>query len=804
MHYRKLGALFIILFSISLSAQSNNMGSVIGFVKDSLSGEPIEFVNVMLENNVDSAAILGAVTNHNGKFEFKNVKYGKYSIKVSYLGYKTKITSMFTINSKNNLIDAGTILLVGTTVTLEDVLVTSQKSLFSNSIDKKVYNVSQDIMSKSGSASDLLQNVPSVQVDIDGGVTLRGSSNVLIMINGKTSPLMGRNQSVILQGIPANTIDKIEVITNPSAKYRPDGTSGIINIVLKKNRNTGLNGTVNGNLGLEGRHNVGFHLNYNTGDLNIYGGYNLRKDNRKRVDTDDRQQIDSAFNVVNYNQNNNGLYNPLSHFVTLGADYSLDNTNQLGLSGNYFYNSFTRNDFTNNFYSDGSGDLIENYNRNRHDNEFEKESDYTIYFEHRFPADDHKLRIEFTGSHAPELEDNHFTNIYYYPVLPTTYDNTSIKQTEDINQLTVEYSDPLSENTNLEAGYEGNFHKNDFDFYSEYFDTTQEKFATNIGQTSHFIYNENIHAVYGILEHNFGSFGLQGGLRVEQSYGKANLVTTDSSFNKNYFNIYPTMHIAYNLSDLYKIQLSYSRRVRRPESDDINPFPEYRDPRNIRAGNPNLLPEYIHSLELGFNYQNDQYSILPSLYYRYRSNGFTRVTNLINDTTSVTTEENLSNDQSAGLEIILSANAGKLFTTNLSTDIFYNQIDASNLGYSNKKSIISWSGNLTMDFNLTKTLLFQINSNYRSARLTPQGEFRPRFVFNIGARQEFFEGKLSLLFTLSDLFNTLKREINVDTPKLIENSVATRDSQIFYLGLSYNFGTQSEKKKDVKLNYEEN
>ncbi len=793
-----------LLYCISISAQPINSGSITGFVKDSSTTKPLVYVNVLLQNNTESLKSAGAITDHNGKFEFSNVKFGQYLIKISYIGYRNKITQPFSVNAENKRIDFGTIFLRDTTVTLEEVLITSKKALFNNQIDKKVYNVDQDIMSKSGSASDLLQNVPSVQVDIDGNVSLRGSSNVLVMINGKTSPLMGSNQATVLQSIPANTIEKIEVITNPSAKYRPDGTSGIINIVLKKNKSTGFNGSVNGNLGLAGRHNAGFHLNYNTGDLNIFGGYNLRKDNRKRVDTDNRQQIDSSFNVINYNQNNNGLYYPLSHFVTLGADYSLDNSNQFGLSGNYFYNSFTRNDFTNNFYSDGSGNVIENYNRNRHDNEFEKELDYTAYFEHRFLADDHKLKIEFTGSHSPEQEDNHFTNIYYYPLFPTTYDNTLIKQTEDINQLSVDYSDPLSENTNLEAGYEGNFHKNDFDFYSEYFDTTQNKFVTDNGQTSHFIYNENIHAVYGILEHSFGSFGFQGGLRVEQSYGKANLVTTDSTFNKNYFNIYPTMHIAYNLSALSKIQLSYSRRIRRPESDDINPFPEYRDPRNIRAGNPKLLPEYIHSIEIGFSYQNDQFSILPSLYYRYRKNGFTRVTTLINDTTSLTTEENLSHGQSAGLELILSGNSGKTLNVNINTDIFYDQIDASNLGYSNKKSIISWSGNCTIDLNLTGSLLFQLNSNYRSARLTPQGEFRPRLVVNLGARKEFMDGKLSLLLTVSDIFNSLRREININTPLLVETAVGTRDSRIFYVGLSYNFGSQNKKSKETQLKYDEN
>ena len=708
------------------------------------------------------------------------------------------------IDIKNKNLDIGTIYLRDTTITLEEILVTSQKSLFNNEIDKKVYNVSQDIMSKTGSASDLLQNVPSVQVDIDGVVTLRGSSNVLIMVNGKTSPLMGSNQSMVLQGIPANTIEKIEVITNPSAKYRPDGTSGIINIILKKNTDAGFNGTVNGNLGLNDRYNGGFHLNYNSGDFNIFGGYNIRKDNRKRINTDVRQQVDSASNIINYNENFDANYRPLSHFVTLGIDYSPENINQFGISGNYFYNGFIRNDVSGSIYTNAFGNITENYDRNRYDKEFEKESDYNLYYEHRFLKENHKIRLEFTGSHAPELENNHYTNIYYYPDIPIQYDNTLINQTEDINQLTIEYSNPISESTNLETGYEGNFQKNDFDYYSEYYDTTQNKFIKNIKQTNRFIYNEDIHAVYATYEQNLGAFGLLEGLRAEQSTGRANLVTNDSSFTKKYFNLYPTLHIAYDLSDLTKLQVSYSRRVRRPESEDINPFPEYQDPRNIREGNPKLLPEYIHSLELSLNYQTDEYSILPGLFYRYTSNSFTRLTRLINETTSLTTEANLSYDQSAGFELICSADIKNLLTVNFNTDVFYNQIDASNLGYGNKKSIISWSGSGTLNLNITKTLMFQLNSNYLSARLTPQGEFHPRYVINIGARQEFLEGRLSLLLTVSDLFNSLKREIDINTSQLIENSVAARDSRIFYLGFSYNFGTKSRKPKDINLKYDEN
>ena len=311
---RSILLILILFFTISISAQNKGTGSVTGIVKDSLKEKPLEYVNIILQNTTDSSTFSGVVTDKNGIFDFEHVNFGTYLVKVSYLGYINKSLLPFKVDSRNRHIDLGTIYLRDTTITLEEIMVTSQKSLFNNEIDKKVYNVSRDIMSKTGSASDLLQNVPSVQVDIDGNVTLRGSSNVLIMVNGKTSPLMGSNQATVLQGIPANTIEKIEVITNPSAKYHPEGTSGIINIVLKKNIDTGFNGTINVNAGLENRYNGGFHLNYNTGDLNIFGGYNIRKDNRKRTNTDVRRQIDSASNIINYTENLNAGFKTFISF----------------------------------------------------------------------------------------------------------------------------------------------------------------------------------------------------------------------------------------------------------------------------------------------------------------------------------------------------------------------------------------------------------------------------------------------------------------------------------------------------------
>jgi outer membrane receptor for ferrienterochelin and colicin len=253
---------------------------------------------------------------------------------------------------------------------------------------------------------------------------------------------------------------------------------------------------------------------------------------------------------------------------------------------------------------------------------------------------------------------------------------------------------------------------------------------------------------------------------------------------------------------MLELQLNYSRRANRPEGDDLNPFPEYQSLRNIRAGNPRLLPEFIHSVEFGVQWQNDNLTIVPSVFYRNKYNGLTRVTRQHPDSTLWTTMENLASDESAGFEMVVSGNIGNTFSANLSANAFYEQIDASNLGFSGNKLTVTWSGNLNCNLNLVTATMIQMNSNYRSSRLTPQGEFKPSFVMNLGVRQDLFDDKLSFILTVSDIWKTLRRETNLDTPWLIQNTINNRDTRIIYFGITYHLGTPAKKSKDKSLQYD--
>lgn len=609
---------------------------------------------------------------------------------------------------------------------------------------------------------------------------------------------MGRTRAEVLQQLPANSIERIEVITNPSARYRPDGTSGIINIVLKKNIKNGFNGSSTVNIGNRKRYNGNIVLNYRPKKFNLFGTYSYRHDSRNRYNTVDRTYLDSltGFATSYYSQNTSSSAHPDANIVTAGIDYNFDDKNSIGVSGTYFNRRQIQNAVANTLNYNNQRMLDENYDRFRYDPEFEKQKNATAYYQHQFAKENHELRFEFNTSNENEVEDNHYTNVYKLPSRTNSMDNTKIQQGTHENQLTIDYGNPLSEDSKFEAGYDGLYNKVDLNFYGEYYDAIQNHFVKDLEKSNQFIYNEDVHALYTTYQKSFEKFGYEIGLRGEGVFTKGHLVTLDSFVNNTYFKVYPTIHLSYKLKENSELQLNYSKRVHRPEADDLNPFPEYQDPRNLRAGNPKLLPEIIHSFEFGYKWQNDNFSFVPSIYYRFKKSGFTSVIIPLNDSTLLTTHQNLSNDQSAGLELIFSAKAGKWFSSSLSTNVFYNRIDANNLGYIQNKSIYSMSSNFNTNFTITKTTMLQISSNYRSARLTPQGKIYPTVVVNTGMRQDFLKNKLSATLTASNLFNSLKQKTELNIPYLKQTSVGRRDGLIVYLGLSYRFGVIKKQKNE--------
>jgi len=777
-------------------------GLITGTTMDRAANRPVEFVAVTLRKP-DGTVVQSTVSDREGRFTLEKVPAGEYTLVYNLVGTDSRATPPFQVDAQHGRIDFNALNVASDVLHLEKLEVKGKQETFLNSIDRKTYNVGKEIQSTTGSASDLLQNLPSVQVDIDGNVSLRGSDNVMILINGRTSTLMGRSRAEILQQLPADSIDRIEVITNPSAKYKPDGTAGIINIVMKKKHDRGFSGTVNAAYGNEDRANAGLTLNYNPGPYNIFGNYSIRQDDRLRRATDARTTVDPVTGVTSSIAKTTSEHSrPITRLARGGLDWNPTEHDKLGAAFNYDRRTFLRRTTDHNLVRDAAGTVTGDYDRIRTDPEYEQSLEWSATWQHTFPGENHELNIEYKSSTTKEEEDNHYTNTYRSPVQPATFDNLLNQNSGHQREGIVEYVRSLGENAKLEAGYTLTDETFQANFQATNLDPLSGQFVTDPTRSNRFNVASTIHAGYATYTHAFGSFGFMAGLRPEWAAVTSHLVNTGVTVPNDYNRVYPTLHLAYQLADGHELQLNYSHRVHRPEIDDLNPFPEYIDPFNLRAGNPLLKPEDIHSIEAGYGYHRGETSLTATVYHRQLYHGFTTVTRDLGSNVLLTTRENLAVSRATGLELTANADLGRRVTLNFSSNTFFNTIDASNLGFTSTKSDVSWTAKLGATVHLAEDTLFQFNANYTSTRLTPQGSRRPSFVANAGLRHDLWRKKAALILTVSDLFNSLKETTVLDTPALREEIVRRRSSRIVYLGFLYNFGQPAKKAKDEQLKFD--
>ncbi len=784
--------------AIATNAQA--IGNVSGVISSD-SRQPVEFVAVSLKRS-DGTVVQSAVSDARGRFSFAAVPAGSYSLAYNLVGADSQATPAFSVDARHPRADFPDLTLGGGVLQLEKMQVQTTQQKFLNSIDRKVYNVGKEISSTSGSASDLLQNVPSVGVDIDGNVSLRGSENVLILINGRTSALMGRSRAEVLQQLPASEIEKIEVITNPSAKYKPDGTSGIINIALKKKHTGGLSGTVNASAANRDRYNAGLALNYHPGAWNFSGSASLRLDDRPRIASDVRTIVNPVTGgVTRAEKHTTEESRPLTRIARAGVDYAPDADNQFGLAASFNRRTFHRRATDHNLVTTGAGVVTSDYDRVRDDPEYEQDVEVSGTYRHTF-GEDHELNVELRTQRTTEQEDNHYVNRYRTPGQANSADSMLIENTVRSGEALVEYTRRLGEVGRLEAGYNLTDERYGANFHGEFLDPLTGRFVIDASRTNRFDYDRAVHAFYATYARTVGAFGFMAGLRPELTYGKSHSVTTGATGRNDYTRLYPTLHLTQHLTDRHELQLNYSHRVRRPEIDDLNPFPEYADPFTLRAGNPNLRPEDIHSIEAGYSYHHGDSTFTSTVYDRRTCHGFTSVTTDLGGGVLLTTHENLATSNAAGLELTANTDLGKAASLNFSSNTFYNTIDASNLGYSASKSDVSWLAKLGLTFHLPRDTQVQVNTNYSSARLTPQGERRPTWVANLGVRHDFAKKKAALVLTVSDLFNSLKETNVLDTPLLHETVMRRRSARVVYLGFLYNFGSPTKKTKEDPLKFD--
>lgn len=807
--YQVLSAIF--LFSALNFGQSNPMnydktnlakGSLSGLLKDAQTGQPIEYGNVVLFRYKDSSMVNGTVSGKEGKFVFNDIPFGNYFLKASFIGYSVKILDSIKINPRSMELNLGTIKLDESSIELGNVVVTGEKEMIINNLDKKVINVEKDLTTTGGTAVDVVQNIPSVSIDADGNVSFRGNKNLTILIDGKPSELVGMGSGDILSNIPSSSIESIELVTNPSARYDPDGTAGILNIILKKRINGGINGNLAITAGTGDKYNGSINLNYKTPFFNFFSSIDSRI-NKSKNDANSLR-TNSLNNSLSFlNTYNNGIFDFMSHNFTAGLDYLADNFNTFTFSFRYRNFGFDNTGLIKNKSLDSLNSPTDYFERSDDAERRINSFNYILSYRRTSETKGEELTADIIfGSNKMKRDEDIIQNNFNTDLTPKT-ENPFIQKGLSSNhqqQLTLQsnYINPIEGFGRIETGFKTTF--KDLNSKNDYlnFDYPLNDWVNDPLRKTDFEYKEQVYAAYGIYSNIVNQFQYQLGLRFEQANVDGNERLSNIAFNNNYFAVYPTVHLVQSLPYQQEIQLSYSRRVERPNNRQLNPYVDKSDSLNISAGNPELKPEFINSIELGYSKLIDKTALTSSLFYRNTIDAITNFTSIREDGVSETTWRNLAKNISYGLELTAAHPLFEWLRLNGSFTYFSNEFTDQNV--SNKD--FTWQGKFNSFFTTSKDFNFQINFNYNAPGVTPQGKIKQVYFTDVALKKDFLDGQLSLTLRVSDVFNTRKFESETVGQNFITSSYRKMESRVAYLGISYRLSSGNNNKERKPRNEE--
>lgn len=778
--------------------------TVSGMVRDSTTDNPIEYANVIIFTLKDSQLVSGASTNEKGKFVIEKINPGRYILKASFMGYNT-FRTIISLSSKISDYELDAIYMTSSVASMKEFTVVGEKPLVEYKLDKKVINVEKNINTAGGTAVDVLQNVPSVTVDYDGNVSIRGTTNVTILIDGRPSGITGTK----LDQIPASSIESIEMITNPSARYNPEGMGGIINIKLKKKKQTGLNGLASVNIGTKNKYSGSLNLNYNIGKVNFFGSYDFRYNERTAYGNVDRTTWvnDTASRIL---QRDDMTMQGLSNNVKAGLDYAINRKNTITFAYLFSTRNSEHTEFSTNREYDYLNKLVNYFESDNTEGGDDHSDDFTLNYKKTFNRRNQELTADVIYNKSDWYEES--GNILQYFNLDFTPMDTAPERQETVNdsksnRLTIQanYIHPLQNNAKLELGLQSiNRYSDNFYDYKIYdYSDPGSPWKTDTLLTNRFIYDENIQAVYGTYSKELSKYSFQAGLRLEQAFTGGDSRTMDTVYKNDYFSLFPSFHITRKFEkSKQEIQFSYSRRINRPNAWWMNPFVDKSNPLVIRYGNPALRPEYINSLELGHTKSWKNISLYTNLFYRQINDVIKMYAFLDSNGILNMTSANLSSGQSYGVEFVYDQKITSFWKATLNFSYFRTVINGDNMNTNLTNDNYSWTSSLNTGIGLPKNIFIQLTGFYRGPMVTPQGEMKSSFSMDIAAKKDVFKDKGTITFRLSDIFNTMQFD-NISTG---EGFTATqnrkRETRTAYFGFSWkiNQGIKQTARKKIQEN----
>ncbi len=805
--FKKKGTLLLLVFlSICLHVFSQkNSGEIRGKAQNELTKSPIEFATVSIFNTKDSTLVTGSITNNKGEFIIKKVPYGNFYIKIDFIGFKTKIINNISLTKKDHLIDIGIISIANDAENIAAFNVVAEKDLMENKIDKKVYNVTKDVSAQGKTGLEVLNSMPSVDVDDKEVISLRGDESVKILIDNRPTNIKA---SDMLKQIPASSIEKIEIITNPSAKYNPEGMSGIINVILKKEKAAGFNGSYSAGYTYNEKngYNSYLSLNYRKNKLNFYASGGVYSGNYFGNGVTNRKYFADSLHYQNLTSSFISAYTNI--WYTGGINYYLNKSNTIYIEASG-WNGQGSGDNSKNYSFLDNNYYLNNYARRVTANSSLYSSvDFDLGWQTKFKKEDHTLDfdIDYTINNqnsVDNINEHFFSNLSIENQLPK-FQNTQQPSDDNFLSATLDYTLPINDSLTLEMGLASSLVKSDELFYSESSDSTTIVYP-DINLNNHFLYQQNINAFYVTLAKQFNKIGVKLGARIENTTTNSELTDTHQTFNHNYFSYFPSVHLSYQIKEGNEYLLSYSKRINRPQSWDLNPFASYTDPYSLRTGNPFLNPEYIDVYELSYNRYWDKFNFNSSVYYRQVNGKKSSLTVLNSEGISISKPENIADSKINGGELIVGYKPFKWWRTNTSFNIWSSKVKDNKLNQLTSNTF-GWMFQLTSTQTIKKSWILQTRWKYRGRSESLQGHSLPRYGLNVSVSKKILKDKGKFTASFNDIFNTRNRHFLSDN--LVGYAYETNwnwSSRSVRVSFNYTFGkmkfdSQKREKKSHSAN----